>query len=101
MVYVDGPLAGAAGVTANRLGKGRVFYAGLWPDEGVADELLCQLLPEAGVEPLALLPEGVLAYQRGSYLVLLNFTDAVATAWVAAAGETTVEARDVRVLAAG
>jgi beta-galactosidase len=100
MVYADGPLAGAAGVTANRLGKGRIFYAGVWPDESVADELLRQILPDAGVKPLALLPEGVLVYHRGSYLVLLNFTDAASTAWVAAVGDTTVAARDVRVLPA-
>jgi len=64
-------------------------------------------LPQAGVQPLALLPEGVLISRREGFVFLLNF-DVPATAWLYVAGasdifagqaverEVTILPRDVR-----
>lgn len=114
MFYTGGPLEGQAAVTVNAVGQGRAVYAGLWPNEAVLSSLIGWLLPQAGVQPLALVPEGVLVSRRNDsardYLFLLNFTDAPATAWLNVTGatddltgepverEVTIAARDVRVL---
>ncbi|PKO22817.1 MAG: beta-galactosidase [Chloroflexi bacterium HGW-Chloroflexi-1] len=113
MFYTGGPLEGQAAVTVKVVGQGRAVYAGVWPDEAVLNSLISWLLPQAGVQPLALLPEGVLVSRRGSFVFLFNFTDAPATAWLnvtsavdAFTGQSieraaAIAARDVRVLSLG
>ena len=68
------------------------------------------LLPQAGIEPLALVPEGVLALRRNDFMFLFNFTDAPATAWLNLTGvtdaftrqpverEVSIPPRDVKVM---
>jgi beta-galactosidase len=80
--YSDGPLKGLAAVTDRQVGLGRVIYAGIWPSESVAAQLLGLVLPLAKVQPLAEMPEGVCVYRRGSYILLLNFTEAACSVLV-------------------
>lgn len=110
MVYTGGPLEGLAAITVNAVGSGRAIYAGVWPNESVLNSLVGWLLPQAGVEPLALVPEGVLALRRGDLIFLLNFAGAPATAWLNLTGladalthqpverEVSIPPRDVRVM---
>lgn len=63
---------GAALLTENRVGKGRVLYLGWYPTGAQAVALVQALVGETAV---AALPPGVLAYQRGTYRLWLNFTD--------------------------
>jgi beta-galactosidase len=110
MFYTGGPLEGLAAVIVNKVGQGQAVYVGVWPNEVVVNSLLGWLLPEAGVEPVALVPEGVLVSRRDRFIFLLNFTDAPAVAWLNVTGvvdafsgqsverEVTIAARDVRVL---
>jgi len=110
MLYAGGPLEGLAAVTVNAAGQGRVVYAGAWPAESVLNSLIGWVLPQAGVEPVALVPEGTLVSRRGSFVFLLNFTDAPATGWLNRVGgvdafsgqaverEVMIAPRDVRVL---
>lgn len=110
MSYTGGPLEGLAAVTVNAVGQGRVLYAGLWPSETVVGSLISWILPRASVQPMALVPEGVLVSRRGDFVFLLNFTDVPVTARLYLAGasdsftgqaverEVTIPPRDVRVL---
>jgi beta-galactosidase len=110
MSYTGGPLEGVAAVTVNAVGQGRVLYAGLWPSEAVVGSLISWILPRASVQPMALVPEGVLISRRGDFVFLLNFTDVHVTTRLYLAGasdvftgqaverEVTILPRDVRVL---
>lgn len=110
MFYAGGPLEGWAAVTVNVVGQGRAVYAGVWPSEAVLNSLIGWLLPQAGVQPLALLPEGVLISRREGFIFLLNFTDVPITARLYLTGvtdvftgqaverEVTILPRDVRVM---
>ncbi|MCX6029850.1 MAG: beta-galactosidase [Chloroflexi bacterium] len=110
LTYSDGLLAGLAAVTQHAVGRGHAVYTGLWPTTATLESLLRWLLPNAGVEPAALAPAGVLVYRRGDFIFLLNFTDANASAWLnvrdaadaftglVVGREVTVPPRDVRVL---
>ena len=110
MVYTDGPLEGLAAVTVNAVGQGRAVYAGAWPSEPIANSLLGWLLPQVGVESAAMTPEGVLVSRRGDHILLLNFTDAPAAAWLNVSGvidaltdepverEVTIAPRAVRIM---
>jgi len=112
MFYTGGPLDGSAAVTVNAGGRGRAIYTGVWPNEAVLSSLIGWLLPQAGIDSLALVPDGVLVLRRGDFVFLLNFTESPATAWLNVTGATdaftqqTVErevmiaSRDVRVLRA-
>lgn len=62
--------AGSAG------GNGRVFTLGWYPTADQAAALLRYLAAELDVAPAADLPPGLLAYRRGPYTILLNFTEA-------------------------
>jgi beta-galactosidase len=109
MAYTSGSLEGLAAVTINTVGRGRAVYAGVWPVEPVVDSLVSWISPQVGVESLAILPEGVLVYQRGDFVFLLNFTDSPAVARLNVTGltdefagrpverEVTIAARNVRV----
>ena len=112
--YNSGPLEGKAAVTVNKVGKGRVVYIGLWPNEAVLNSLISWLLPQAGIKQLAHVPEGVLTYRRKDsgcdYLFLLNFTDVPAVIRLSIKDATdaftdrkvgykvTIAARDLRLL---
>jgi len=110
MFYTGGPLEGLAAATVNAVGQGQAVYAGAWPSESIVNSLFGWLLPQAGVESVAMAPEGVLVSRRGDYVLLLNFTDAPATAWLNVSGvtdvftnqsverEVTIAPRDVRLL---
>jgi beta-galactosidase len=88
MSYTDGPLEGLAAVTIDTAGQGRAVYAGVWPAESVVNSLVSWILPQAGVESLAILPEGVLVSRRGDFIFLLNFTDSPAIARLNVTGLT-------------
>jgi hypothetical protein len=76
-------------LTEQQVGAGRAYYLGWYPTEPQAQALLARLASQAGINSLAALPDGLVAFQRGGHLILLNFTDVPLTA--------TVEERFVRV----
>lgn len=88
--YTGGPLDGQTAMTANIAGNGRVFYVGWMPEETQADALAGMLIAEAGVQPVAMLPPGVVAGRRvregETFLFLMNFTDGEKRAWLNGAG---------------
>jgi beta-galactosidase len=59
----------------NEAGQGRVYTLGWYPDPTQARALLEYLCRECDIAPVAALPEGVLAFERGPYILFLNFTD--------------------------
>ena len=73
--YTSGPLAGQAALTEHPTGLGQALYLGWYPTPGQAQALLAYLCRQAGIEPLAELPPGLVAYRRGPFTILLNFTD--------------------------
>lgn len=66
---------GAAALSENRVGPGRVFYLGWYPTGAQATALLQHLTDLLHIRRLDGLPTGVLAVRRGPFTVLLNFTD--------------------------
>jgi beta-galactosidase len=112
MSYTGGPLDGLAAVTVNAEGRGRAIYTGVWPNEAVLNSLIGWLLPQAGIDSLALVPDGVLVLRRGDFVFLLNFTESPAAAWLNVTGatdaftqqaverEVMIASRDMRVLRA-
>ncbi len=75
--FAGGPFADMPALTANTVGRGRCLYLGFYPDVEQAKALLAHLSAEIGLRsPVASLPGGVIACQRGPYLMLLNFDDA-------------------------
>lgn len=88
--YTGGPLDGQTAMTANVAGNGLVFYVGWMPDQPQADALVGMLTAKAGVQPVGMLPPGVVAGRRvrenESFLVLMNFTDAEKRAWLNGTG---------------
>ena len=88
--YTSSHLDGKTAMTANQVGKGRVFYVGWMPEQTQADSLVAMLLPEAQVPSIGMLPQGVLAGRRVRgdeiFLFLMNFTDTEKRAWVNGTG---------------
>ena len=77
--YTGSNLDGRTAMTANQIGQGRVMYVGWLPNQKQADMLVGMLVPEAGIEPVGMLPHGVIAGKRvrdgEMFIFLLNFTD--------------------------
>jgi beta-galactosidase len=102
--YAGGAAAGSPAVTRRRVGQGTAWYVGTeLSDSGLA-ELGARLLEEAGVRPTVEdLPAGVEAVRRvgesGSFLFVINHTDAAAPLTVPAADLLT--GRTVERVAAG
>lgn len=84
--YVGNHLDGRTAMTVNPVGKGRVMYVGWLPNQAQTDGLVGMVLPEAGIEPIGILPQGVVAGKRvragETYLILMNFTDEEKRVWV-------------------
>jgi beta-galactosidase len=73
--YSAGPFSSYAALTELKVGAGRALYLGWHPDGRQAEALLSHLAAQAGVLPLAAVPDGLVVSQRGPHLILLNFTD--------------------------
>jgi beta-galactosidase len=73
--YASGPFSGSAAFVEHKVGTGRAYYLGWFPNDAQAETLLAYLASLSGIQPLAALPEGLIALQRGPHLILLNFTD--------------------------
>jgi beta-galactosidase len=95
--YGSGPFSARAALCENKIGAGRALYIGWFPSDSQAEALLAHLADESGINPLAVLPDGLVAARRGSHLILLNFTDQTLRATVHGQ-PVTVKARDVEVL---
>lgn len=95
--YNSGPFTSLAALCQNEVGAGRALYIGWHPNESQAESLLAYLADQAGLAPLATLPEGMVVSQRGSRLILLNFTDHLLQATVQGQA-IKVKARDVKVV---
>lgn len=83
-------LDGRAAMTVNQVGAGRVLYCGWLPDQAQADSLVGMLLPEAQVEPVGIVPQGVMVGRRvrdgKTCWGLINFTDGEKRVWLNASG---------------
>ncbi|MFI7534977.1 beta-galactosidase [Streptosporangium sp. NPDC049376] len=66
--YEGGDLDGQAAITR----RGKAVYLGCLPED--VTPVLTEVLAAAGVEPVAVVPEGVEATRRGDHLFLLNHT---------------------------
>jgi beta-galactosidase len=77
--YLDGPVAGAPAVTRRSVGAGAAWYVGTALDDAALRRLLTRVCDEAGVEPVAVVPDGVEVVRRvgpdRSFLFVLNHTD--------------------------
>lgn len=75
-------------MTMNQVGAGRVVYCGWLPDQAQADTLVGMLLPEAQVEPIGIVPQGVIVGRRTragkTFWGLMNFTDEEKRVWLTA-----------------
>jgi beta-galactosidase len=93
--------SGHAVWTENGVGDGRCHFLGWYPTPDQARALLLHLIETSAVPfdrpPLPDLPQGLLAYRRGPYTLLLNFTDRALAAQVMGAS-LTVSPRDLVVL---
>lgn len=73
--YTTGPFTGHTALSEMSIEKGCVLYLAWYPSGNQVEALLSYLCARSGATPLAGLPEGLIAAQRGEYLILLNFTD--------------------------
>jgi beta-galactosidase len=74
--YISGPFSSSPALVEHKVGSGKTLYLGWYPTDTQAKVLLAYLASESGIDALAELPEGLIASQRGTHLILLNFTDA-------------------------
>jgi hypothetical protein len=95
--YNSGPFNTNAALTEHKIGAGRVLYLGWYPTGPQAAALLSYLTTQVGLLPLADLPDGLIASQRGLHLILLNFTEETLTATVQGQA-VSVAPRDVEVV---
>ncbi len=95
--FNSGPFSSYAALVEHKVKAGRAFYLGWYPDENQAEAILAYLASQVGVNPLAELPEGLIAIERGNHIILLNFTDKPLVA--AAQGRSVlVGPRDVKIV---
>ncbi len=95
--YISGPFKSEAALIERRVNAGRVLYLGWYPNEKQAEALMIHLASQAGISNLGEVPEGVVVFHRGSYVILLNFTDQPLTVKIENRN-VIVEPRDVKVL---
>lgn len=95
--YIGGPFNSCAALVEHKVGDGEVHYLGWYPNEQQAEALMTHLASKAGVLPIARVSEGLIASQRGTYTILLNFTDEPLEAEVQGR-IVSVGARDVEVV---
>ena len=75
VTYRGGPFVGMAALSEHKIGWGSVYYCGIYPDPAQALGLIRFLAGRAEIPSIPVLPESILAIRRGSFLVLLNFSD--------------------------
>lgn len=78
--YGAGPFAGEAALTVHAIREGRMVYCGWQPTSRQAEAMIAYLAAARGVERVGegreeRLPSGVLAFRRGRFTGLLNFTE--------------------------
>lgn len=95
--YAAGPLAGRPALTRTGAGQGTAWYLGTRLDDATMGSVLGEIAAAAGVRPAAAVGPGVEAVRRrsdrGSWLFLLNHTDAEAS--VAATGHDLLTGAEV------
>ncbi|MFD0888165.1 Beta-galactosidase C-terminal domain, partial [Streptosporangium algeriense] len=87
--YEGGDLDGQAAITR----RGNATYLGCLPED--VTPVLTEVLAAAGVEPVAVVPEGVEATRRGDHLFLLNHTTDPARVDLAEPGTDLLTGRDL------
>jgi beta-galactosidase len=104
-VYSSGPPAGKAWLSCNHLGGGAAWYLGTLPDCAVLGAVLQKCMRQAGVQPVAEVPDRVVVGRRcgpaGRSVFLINYSDRPARCRVTGNGEpldVTVSPRDAVVL---
>jgi beta-galactosidase len=95
--YLTGPFSSAAALVEHQIKAGRVLYLGWYPNDAQAESLIAYLASRVGIDPIATLPPGLLAFKRGIDLILLNFT--ATPLFATAQGQSIlVEPRDIQVV---
>jgi beta-galactosidase len=95
--YSTGAFSSSAALTEHRLKAGRALYLGWFPNDEQAEALLTHLAAQAGIPILASVPDGMICSLRGSYRILLNFSEEQLKANIH--GQTVLlEPRDVKIL---
>lgn len=95
--YTSGAFESFAALTEHKVMAGRVLYLGWHPNGPQAETLLTHLVAQAGILPLATVPDGLVVSRRGPHIILLNFTEEPLDATVQ--GQTVeVGSRDVKVV---
>ena len=88
--YLDDYFAGGAAATRHTLGKGSAYYLGTELDEPGLAWLIDQVVAQAGLRPVADLPEGVEITRRSdanhTWLFALNYSDVAVEIELPAAG---------------
>jgi beta-galactosidase len=95
--YTSGPFSSCPALVEHKVKSGRALYLGWHPTDVQAEALLAHLASQGGINSLAALPEGLVAFRRGTYLILLNFTDEPLAA-TAEGRSMIVNPRDVEVV---
>jgi len=72
--HVGGVGDGRAAITEHEFGAGHAAYCGVWPESGLADAVVSDMLERADVAHSERLPTGVRATQRDGYTWVTNFT---------------------------
>ncbi len=82
--------------TQNNFGAGMVYYLGFYPQLKHVRPLIAHVTGQISIEPVANFPMGIVAYKKGNFTILLNFTDEILQ--VEVGSETIpVPGRDVRI----
>lgn len=95
--YTSGPFRPEAALIERKVNAGRILYLGWYPNEKQAEALVIHLATQAGISNLGEVPEGLVAFHRGSHIILLNFTDQPRSIRIEDQ-KVVVGPRDVRVL---
>ncbi|MBC8504598.1 MAG: beta-galactosidase [Anaerolineales bacterium] len=73
--YTNEPFANNAAITQKKLGKGLIYYFGIYPSLDQASTFVGYLASQHEIGLLDDLPPGLIAIARGDATLLFNFTD--------------------------
>jgi beta-galactosidase len=94
--YAEGPYAGQPAIIRRQAGSGTAWYLSTDLEATGLGELMDRVLAETAIRPTAIVAPGVEAVRRvgpdGSYLFLINHTDA--DAWAQASGTNLLAGRE-------
>lgn len=66
---------GFSALTVNEVGQGKIYYFGFYPEQEQVQALINHLTHQLDIPKLVDFPPGIVAYSRGIYTILMNFSD--------------------------